>query len=85
MGVLTIFLDKITNLVDKDTIGKADPYVKIHVEHDRWGPIDKNYGNAKSAKKKGELNPVYQETFTIEIPNLKGLVMQVKVRVQDSV
>lgn len=34
MGVLTIFLDKVTNLDDDDTIGKSDPYVKFHLEKD---------------------------------------------------
>ena len=29
MGILTIHLDKVTNLKDEDTMGKSDPYVKV--------------------------------------------------------
>lgn len=29
MGILTIVLDKVTNLKDEDTLGKSDPYIKV--------------------------------------------------------
>ena len=34
MGVLTVFLDRCENLVDKDVIGKSDPYVTITCKKD---------------------------------------------------
>ena len=67
MGVLTIYLERATNLKDKDTIGKSDPYIKFSLEQDNMLK-DKDYGEHKSTTKKGELNPVYEETFTYEIP-----------------
>ena len=33
MPVLTVHLDKITNLADEDHIGKSDPYVKVRRMH----------------------------------------------------
>ena len=83
MGVLTVFLDKIINLVDTDLFGKADPYVKFHLEQDNW-MFDKNFGKVTSTKKQGELNPVYKETFTFEdVPSLKNLVLRIKVMDDD--
>ena len=29
MGILTVHLEKITNLADDDHIGNSDPYVKV--------------------------------------------------------
>lgn len=43
MGKLSVKLDKVTNLVDRDLIGKTDAYVNFHLEADNW-TIDKNYG-----------------------------------------
>jgi len=43
MGKLTVYLDKVTNLIDRDLIGKSDPFVNFHLEQDNW-TIDKNYG-----------------------------------------
>jgi len=31
MGILTVHLDRITNLADEDHIGNSDPYVKVRV------------------------------------------------------
>jgi len=31
MPILTVHLEKITNLADEDHIGKSDPYVKVRV------------------------------------------------------
>ena len=79
-----MFLHKITNLVDTDTFGKADPYVKFHLEQDNW-MFDKNFGKVTSTKKQGELNPVYEEEFTFEVPSLKNLVLRVKVMDDDPI
>ena len=84
MGVLTVFLDKITNLADQDTIGKADPYVKFHLEQDNL-IFDKDFGRVTSSKKTGDLNPVYEEEFTFEVPGLNNLVLWVKVMDDDPV
>lgn len=65
MGKLTIFLDKVTNLDDDDTIGKSDPYVVFHLEKDGVF-LDKNYGTQKSTKKGGTTNPEYGETFVFD-------------------
>ena len=81
MGVLTIYLDKATNLKDKDTIGKSDPYIKFSLEQDNM-ILDKDYGSKKSTTKKGDLNPVYGETFTFDIPSLNN--MELKIKVMDS-
>ena len=81
MGVLTVVLDRIENLRDEDGLGKSDPYVKFHLEQDNF-VLDKNYGKQTSSKKKNELNPVYDETFTFgDVPDdLKNMVLWVKVR-----
>lgn len=80
MGVLTVFLDKCMNLADTDgAFNKSDPYVYFELEQDNWVK-DKKFGKKKSSIKKGELNPVYGETFTWEgIPDLKNMVLKVKV------
>jgi hypothetical protein len=44
MGVLTVTLDKITNLKDKDGVGRSDPYVKLELKKERLG-FDKKFGN----------------------------------------
>lgn len=82
MGVLTIYLERATNLKDKDTIGKSDPYIKFSLEQDNMLK-DKDYGEHKSTTKKGELNPVYEETFTYEIPTLNNMELSVKVMDDD--
>ena len=83
MGKIVIFLDKITNLADKDTLGKSDPYVKFHLEQDNL-VFDKNYGRKTSSKKRGELNPVFHETFEFDdVSTLKNLVLNVKVMDDD--
>merc|ERR1712110_811146 len=84
MGRLTIYLDKITNLKDKDFLCKSDPYVKFSLEQDNTFKRDKDYGNKKSSKKKNDLNPVYGETFTYsDLPGLKNLELTVKVMDDD--
>ena len=36
MGVLTIYLDKATNLTNKDFMSCSDPYVEFSMEQDNW-------------------------------------------------
>lgn len=78
MGVLTVTLNKILNLADADTIGKSDPFVRFQVEEDNW-VMDKNMGKHCSTVKKDDCNPVYDETFTWELPSLDKMVLFVKV------
>eukprot|EP00538_Stauroneis_constricta_P014350 CAMPEP_0119546868 /NCGR_PEP_ID=MMETSP1352-20130426/1112_1 /TAXON_ID=265584 /ORGANISM="Stauroneis constricta, Strain CCMP1120" /LENGTH=142 /DNA_ID=CAMNT_0007591611 /DNA_START=102 /DNA_END=530 /DNA_ORIENTATION=- len=83
MGVLTVFLDKITNLRDADTFGKSDPYVIFELEQDGW-IYDKTLDTQKSSKKKNELNPEYGETFTFKkVPTIDNMTLHVKVKDDD--
>ena len=82
MGVLTIYLEKATNLKDEDHIGKSDPYIKFSLEQDN-NFRDKDYGYQKSTTKEGNLNPVYEETFTFQIPTLDNMELEVKVMDDD--
>ena len=84
MGILKIYLDKATNLKDEDTIGKSDPYIKFSLEQNNWGR-DKGYGDMKSTTKSNELNPVYGETFSFNIPSLNNMELSVKVMDDDIV
>jgi hypothetical protein len=34
MAILTVFLERVTNLGGGDLIGKSDPYVKLELEQD---------------------------------------------------
>ena len=36
MGVLTVFLDRAENLVNRDLGTCSDPYVKFELEQDNW-------------------------------------------------
>ena len=85
MGVLTVFLDKATNLADTDIIGKTDPYVRFDLKQDNWGPLDKDFGYQRSSVKSNNLNPVYGETFTWnQVPSdLKNMVLKVRVMDED--
>mmetsp|Transcript_17205 Transcript_17205/g.22316 ORF Transcript_17205/g.22316 Transcript_17205/m.22316 type:complete len:132 (+) Transcript_17205:55-450(+) len=82
MGILNIFLDRIENLADEDHIGKSDPYVKFELEQDNLF-LDKDFGEMVSTKKKDEQNPVYGEEFHFNIPELKNMVLTVKVMDKD--
>mmetsp|Transcript_19095 Transcript_19095/g.25059 ORF Transcript_19095/g.25059 Transcript_19095/m.25059 type:complete len:137 (-) Transcript_19095:227-637(-) len=83
MGVVTVLLDKITNLRDADTMGKSDPYVKFELEQDNW-IMDKGFGKQTSSKKKNDLNPEYGETFTFEgVPSTDNMILHVKVMDDD--
>mmetsp|Transcript_17252 Transcript_17252/g.29731 ORF Transcript_17252/g.29731 Transcript_17252/m.29731 type:complete len:132 (+) Transcript_17252:92-487(+) len=82
MPILTVHLDRIENLADKDMIGKSDPYVKFELEQDNTFK-DKNYGEMISTTKQDDLNPTYDETFNFNIPELKNMVLTVKVMDKD--
>jgi len=82
MGILTVYLDRATKLKDKDTIGKSDPYIKFELEQNNTFK-DKNYGDQKSTTKKNDLDPVYEETFHFNIPEIKNMELTVKVMDDD--
>jgi Ca2+-dependent lipid-binding protein len=87
MAILTVKLLQVTNLCDKDTLGKSDPFVKFNLEQDNLA-FDKNFGDKKSTKKGGTVNPVYNETFTWEVPSnmgLNNLVLRCKVMDDDPI
>ena len=88
MAILTVKLLKVTNLSDGDMLGKSDPYVKFNLEQDNLLELvfDKNFGDKMSTTKGDTLNPVYNETFTWEIPSSIGLhnmVLRCKVMDDD--
>lgn len=78
MGVLTIRLIKASNLADEDMIGKTDPYVKLSLEQDNF-IRDHDYGTQISSTKKNSVNPVWDETFTFNIPTLNNMVLSVNL------
>ena len=84
MGVLTVYLDRISNLKDTDgAMNHPDPYVMFHLEQENWG-LDKNYGKHKSTVKKSTCNPTYEEEFKFEdVPSLDNLTLHVKVYDED--
>mmetsp|Transcript_29470 Transcript_29470/g.61497 ORF Transcript_29470/g.61497 Transcript_29470/m.61497 type:complete len:132 (+) Transcript_29470:181-576(+) len=84
MGILTIFLDRATNLKDKDTIGESDPYIKFELEQNNFVG-DEDHGEHKSTTKENDLNPVYGETFHCNIPTLDNMELTVKVMDDDIV
>jgi len=67
-GNLKVTIVEAKNLKDEDTIGKGDPFVKLILD-------DNNSQSTKA--KKGELNPVYNETFNFNIDGQKGLKVEV--------
>jgi Ca2+-dependent lipid-binding protein len=79
MGVVTVYLDKISNLQDEDSLGKSDPYVVFCLEQKNF-IFDTGYGKKISSKKKNDLNPDYGETFKFpKVPTLENLVLHVRV------
>lgn len=86
MGVLTVFLEKCSNLKDEDgAMNGSDTYVVMTVEKDRFGPINEGLGKETSTTKQGDQSPVFEETFTFEdIPNdLENIQMKIKVMDSD--
>jgi Ca2+-dependent lipid-binding protein len=83
MGVLTIYLDKVTNLTDTDFVGRADPYITFYLEKDKL-LFDKGYGKQASTKKNNQLNPVYGETFAFsQLDSMKNMVLYIKIMDDD--
>ena len=82
MGVLRVKLVKATHLADTDFIGKTDPYVKIGLEQDNVFR-DHDYGFQVSSKKKNDVNPVWNEDFTFNIPTLDNMVLSLNVFDED--
>ena len=83
MGVLTVFLDRATNLADTDFIGKTDPYVRLELKQDNW-VRDQDFGYQVSSTKSNELNPIYGETFTWNnISDLQNMVLKIRVMDKD--
>jgi Ca2+-dependent lipid-binding protein len=79
MGVLTVVLERVTNLVDSDRLGRSDPFLKFHLEKDKL-LFDKNFGTKKSSKKKNELNPEYNEVFVFEdVDSLQNMKLNVTI------
>lgn len=80
MGTLTVHLDKITNLTDKDRglIARSDPYVVFHLEKSNaWFG---NWGDRTSSVKDDTCNPKFDETYVYEkIPSLQDMTLKVNV------
>merc|ERR1711862_190402 len=72
------------NRKKRDFVNKSDPYVKLEVEKDRWGP-HKSFGKYRSTIKKNDLNnPVYEESFTFnDILSLENMQLKAKVKISD--
>jgi Ca2+-dependent lipid-binding protein len=84
MGVLNIYLDKVTDLVDSDGLGKSDPYVTFYLEKDKL-LFDKGFGKQTSSKKRNTLNPVYGETFAFsQVDSMKNMVLYIKILDDDT-
>ena len=57
--------------------------MKFYLEQDNF-IRDKGYGKQTSSKKRNELNPVYEETFTFEdVPTLNNMILWAKVMDDD--
>jgi Ca2+-dependent lipid-binding protein len=83
MGVLTVLLEKVDHLSDKDGIGRSDPYVKFELEKDRL-LFDKGYGKKESSKKRNDLNPEYNETFEFDdVPSLNNMILKIWIMDDD--
>jgi Ca2+-dependent lipid-binding protein len=83
MGRLTVHLEKVTNLADKDVVGKTDPYVRFDLKQDNLIG-DHDYGFQRSSVKKNETNPVYDETFIFNnVPTLNNMVLKVRIMDDD--
>lgn len=70
-------------LPPQDLFGKTDPYVKLELEQDNFGPFDKDYGFQKTSTKQGDVNPVWDEDFTFNIPTLDNMVLTCRVMDHD--
>lgn len=61
-----------------DGIGKSDPYVKISLVKDNFGPFDKNFGTQESSHINNTIDPEWNESFTFHgVPDsLENLVLE---------
>lgn len=59
-------------------MGKTDAYVKLELEQDNM-IRDVDYGYQKTSTKSGDLNPVWDETFSFNIPTLDNMVLSCRV------
>jgi Ca2+-dependent lipid-binding protein len=68
-----------------DGIGKSDPYVKLELVKDGFGPFDKSFGEQSSSHKANTINPEYNETFSWNSApdDISGLVLRVVVMDDD--
>ena len=82
MGVLMIYLDKATNLTNRDLVSKSDPYCKIQLKQDNW-VLDKNFGKCTTTVRKDNLDPVWGETFAFDIPSLDNMMLTIHVLDED--
>ena len=78
MGVLTVKVLKVTDLPNLEMFGVSDPYGVIQLEQEN-GMFDRSLGKHTTSKKENDLNPVYNETFTFEIPALANMRLNVSV------
>jgi Ca2+-dependent lipid-binding protein len=68
-----------------DGIGKSDPYVKLELVKDGFGPFDKSFGKQESSHKSNTVNPEYNETFSWSATpdDISGLVLHAIVMDDD--
>jgi Ca2+-dependent lipid-binding protein len=83
MGVLMVYLDKATNLTNRDTLSKSDPYVKIQLKKDNWF-LDKSFGKCKSTSQKDNLDPFWGETYAFDIDSLDNMILYLQVLDEDA-
>jgi Ca2+-dependent lipid-binding protein len=83
MGVVTVVLQKVMNIRDKDGMGKSDPYVMLELQKRRIGP-DRVLGKNESSRKSNTCNPEYNETFTFHgINSLDEIELSIRVMDED--
>ena len=84
MGVLTVYLEKCSNLESDDLFTLSDPYVKLEIEQDNIGHFrDEDFGWAKSDTLQGR-NPEFDQTFQFNLPSLDNMVLTCKIRDEDT-
>lgn len=70
VGVLNVNIVRATNLKKKDLLGSSDPYVKLRLHDD-------NLQSKKTTVKKNNLNPEWNEEFSLIVkdPQAQDLVL----------
>jgi Ca2+-dependent lipid-binding protein len=83
MGVLTVTLEKVLNIRDKDGMGRSDPYVMFELNKKRLG-FDRTFEKHESSRKSNTCNPEFNETFTfVDVEDLNEMELIVKVMDDD--